>query len=354
MSIRQGEPQDAQTAEAAAGVLAELLGDKYFPDKVRVASADYGFAELRIQYETLRTEVLAIPGAAMTDIDESVNRIVIGLEDRSAAEQVWSALDFLDVPLDIVQLKETGPIEPLALTLQDEVRPLEGGLQIRSTDSQLNLGEFSTFSFNAYRDGVQGFVTCSHCTLIEGMVENSVIWQHSETAGGDRVGIEWIDPPYVPWPRCPLGRVCRYSDTAWIIHQAGDATLGGIKRTKPLDLDIVNSWRITAESSSPPLLGTELPKVGRTTATTSGPTSRTCFDVNKTRTNLTLFCRYSVAAQARSGDGGSPLFRLNKGVANQAVELHGVLWGGGFGGGVRLQSHERSPKKQRARAALNL
>lgn len=97
-------------------------------------------------------------------------------------------------------------------TLQGKNRPLLNGIQISSG------GGICTLGATAVRNGVAGFVTNSHCTNVQGGVESTQFFQ---AAGSDQVGVEVADPSYFTGDSCPIGRRCRYSDSAFVRRDSG-------------------------------------------------------------------------------------------------------------------------------------
>src|SRR5690625_6038554 len=78
-----------------------------------------------------------------TDADESINRIVIGVESEALRPAVLDAVERLGVPADAIVVQETE--RPVALqSLEDQVRPTLGGVWINDTNGGCTL----VFNFN--------------------------------------------------------------------------------------------------------------------------------------------------------------------------------------------------------------
>ncbi len=152
-------------------------------------------------------------GVVFTDADQTTGRLVVGVENKGLTRAVEQRLRVLGVSAEMVDIVETPAIHQLA-TLQDQVRPLAGGLQIRFG------GFLCTLGFNAVLGGVEGFVTNSHCTDVQGGVEDTSYYQPLTQIPSQLVGTEIVDPVYLG-STCsgnifPVrNRVCRWSDSAF-------------------------------------------------------------------------------------------------------------------------------------------
>ncbi|MCS6816896.1 MAG: S1 family peptidase [Blastocatellia bacterium] len=289
---------------------------------MRILPGQYDFRQLKEWHDQLSPKIFELEGVTLTDIDEARNRVRIGVEDEAAADAVIETLISLGIPREAILVEEVAPILPMT-TLRDKVRPLVGGLQINFP------GYLCTLGFNAVRSGVAGFVTNSHCTSVQGGVENTPYWQPLE-ATDTFIGTEIADPLYTRRLSCPSGRLCRYSDSAFAQFAVGvTASLGYLARTESLDsLTITGSFQITAEATRR-ISGEVLNKVGRTTGWSQGPITQTCVNVSVTGTRIVLLCQDFVQATVAPGDSGSPVFKITN---NGSVTLYGLLWGGNSSG----------------------
>jgi hypothetical protein len=286
---------------------------------IRVEPAQFSFSELKLWHDRLSFPILALPGAVSTDIDERSNIIRVGMANEDAERRARVELRGLGVPEDIVTVEHAEPVPPSAV-LQDFVRPLVGGLQIATLNSYCSLG------FPAIHGVTPGFVTNSHCTDIRGVVESTQVYSPT-WAPGNWVGTEALDP--ASWANgCVPGRVCRYSDAAFIASNAGSqgllAASGGL-----YDFNIYGTSRVV-EIDLWPLLGQAVAKTGRTTSTTAGNVNNTCMNTIPSlpagSPPFTLVCDYSALGpepMALGGDSGSPVYTnlpYNR-------RLVGVTWG---------------------------
>lgn len=309
---------------------------------VRVHQARFTFDRLHEWRLAARAGVLATDGAVFLDIDETRNRLRIGV-DRSAGPgataAVLGALREAGVPRDAVVIEAADPIHFVA-TLRDQIRPVPGGVQIRFSNFLCTLG------FNATRGGVEGFVTASHCTDKQGGVnpnKPTLYYQPLNQVAGEFIGTERVDPDYFRNQQgCPRGAQCRFSDSSWAEYDSASLSAGDqIARTTgvnngSLEIDANDpSFSVTAkDASGNQLVGTVVNKVGRTTGWTQGPVSGSCVDTGVQGSNIVLLCQDFADAVVGSGDSGSNVFRLSGG---NAIVV-GTLWGSNAAGTLFVYS----------------
>jgi hypothetical protein len=288
---------------------------------IQVKQGQYGFSQLK-GWQMQANALFELPGVVFTDVDESQNRIAVGVEQKGHTGAVMQALMRMGIPLKAVDIVETGPIAQMA-TLRERVRPLQGGLQINFP------GYLCTYGFNAVRGGMPGFVTNSHCTTDQGGVERTPYYQPTQTADPALIGTEAVDPNYSA-NACPAGmtgKVCRYSDSAFVSLNTTDIALGKIAKTgKPGSITITGQYTITDAGAA--TAGTVVNKMGRTSGWSQGRVTNTCANTAVSGSNVVELCQTWVKAKVESGDSGSPVFRIT---AGDNVELLGILWGGGAG-----------------------
>jgi hypothetical protein len=292
---------------------------------LRVRKGDFDWTELERWQERISAEGLALRGAVFVDADERSNRVRVGVERGTGRSPIQGLAARLGVPASAVIVEETDPIVQVA-TLQSRVRPVRGGLQINFP------GFVCTLGFNALRGGQRSFITNSHCTNVQGGVQNTPYWQPTQTVAPTQIATEVADPAYTRPAGCPAGRRCRRSDSARARYAAGTtSTLGSIARTTGPNnnsLTISGNFTITAEGNG--VVGQTANKVGRTTGWTRGGITNTCVNTNVAGSNITQLCQSFVSAVSAGGDSGSPVF-LRAGGSNN-VTLIGILWGGNASG----------------------
>lgn len=306
-------------AEVARALGPYLQAAAIHPSRLRVQRGRFDWAQLERWQSGPGGEALAVRGAVFTDADEASNRLRVGVEPGAGAA-VRAALARAGVPAAAVIIEETAPIVQMATLQNDNTR--RGGLQINFP------GFVCTLGFN---DGTGSFITNSHCTNVQGGVENTPYGQPLLSAG--TVAIEVADPAYTA-PGCPQGRRCRRSDAARARYQSGiQGALGLIARTavpnrKRNALEITGSFTITGELPSGGVVGDVVNKVGRTTGWTQGQITNVGVNTNVSGSDITQLGQTFVSAGVGGGDSGSPVFSLS----GSNATLRGILWGGSSNG----------------------
>lgn len=328
--IDEQERLNVYLTDPAVGALLHRIDPQ-----IQIRQGDFEIRELAQWRADLRP-ALSHADVVFVDLDESANRIRVGVSSEIPADSVRSIREQMataGVPGSAVVLETADPIY-FAATLQDRVRPVPGSMQV-------NFSNFlCTLTFNADRSGVFGHVVNSHCTDKQGGVESTEYFQPTESVDPTRISVEIADPEYFRRGECPRGRKCRFSDSAFADYDS-DSTgeLGKIARTEfrdPLEgsltIDSSNPrFDITAEDLNDTLAdGTELNKIGRTTGWTFGDVDGSCVDVNVAQSNITLLCQTIVNAGVGGGDSGSPVFAWDG--SSSGVTLNGILWGGNSAG----------------------
>jgi hypothetical protein len=317
--------QDASRKAEAEAAIASVFGAARFEGAaVRVLEAKYGFLDLYDWRLKMRPVVFGMQGVVSLGIDETRNRISVGLEEMQVEAAVEAELAKLGVPRDAVIFEEAARPIPAGHTLWHRVRPVVGGLKIQADPS----GKTCTLGYNALRSTLNVFVTASHCTNVQGGIENTVFYQPTVPAADNRIGLEWADPsPWTGWP-CPDGWGCRWSDSAYVKYDGGVwYTRGFIARTigiGSIRIDHeVPRYRVTGEMTMP-TAGETLNKMGQTTGRTEGTVDRTCIDISHTAGIMHL-CQDHFTAYAAGGDSGSPVFKITNSPGYQDVSLYGIL-----------------------------
>ena len=284
---------------------------------LEVLTGDYTFRDL-LEWRT-QVDALGVEGVVLTDADERLNRVRVGVRDAAARADLEARLAEQNVPSDAVVVEE---VTPYAVTksLRSKVRPLVGGLEIEYSDF------VCTLSFNAKRKGQKGFVTNSHCTDEAGGTEGTRYKQ-----GGERVGVERSDPEYRAHKGCPEGRRCRSSDSAFVAAPDVKRNTDALARTTKRGVTLEGKFDIMGQEEKT-VAGEKLDKVGGATGWTLGEAEETCVTVDvydeDGDTGRTLLCQDVVSADLDYGDSGAPVFRYAGG---GEVYLRGVLWGGADG-----------------------
>jgi hypothetical protein len=323
-----------QLLEQGAGQRQGLNTQAASSAEVNIIKGQYDVAKLA-QWRKDMDSSLALAGVILSDLDEASNRVRIGIEAGTSRAGIEKMLSEKGIPLEAVTIEEVAPFRFNA-TVRDKIRPVVGGIQINFRDFA-NRSLLCTQGFNAFRFGVTGFVTNSHCTAVQGGVNFTRYHQNVELGNLNFFATELADPFLFSGGVCPAGRRCRRSDAAFARVEPFTAGQHHGRIARPL----IWTGSITINAANPefqivsetpfPTVGMILDKVGRTTGWTFGRVSASCVNVNVLNTNITMLCQDIVDRTSGTnmitdlGDSGSPVFRWSGG---NTVSLAGVLWGG--------------------------
>ncbi len=261
--------------------------------------------------------------------------------NASVLAGIASTLTGLGIPSAAAVLQIRGPVRNVT-TLRDQVRPPHGGFQIQFFPLPASpLVLVCTLGFNAVKNGVNSFITNSHCSNVQGGTTLPTDYYQPVrgliASPNTYIAHEAEDPDYASGGDCPLARRCRTADVSRAEYAPGQAfSIGKVARTTVLNavlasddtayfnIDPLNpSYRIVSEQTSP-IMGQTLNKVGRTTGWTRGVVVATCENVDVSDSDITQLCQGLVDAFVDGGDSGSPVFGMN---VDGTVFLGGILWG---------------------------
>lgn len=305
---------------------------------LKILPGAYTVGELR-EWRDLAKGLLAKHDVQFVDLDESANRVAIGILSENTRALIARELGSLGVPVEAVNIKVVERVEPLGI---DSVGGIpEGGRGLG--------GDGCTFGFGAVigdpssrSDALfSGFFTNSHCTSKYAAVDSASFLLGP---GGAFLGVERVDPPYYRCINFPAVG-CRRSDAAFVEYRSDEpgwsGEIGRIAQTEGVNseslefaADDPRFFKIT-EKSAYHVHGQVLDKVGRATGWTSGRVSGT--DVwqlvgKKDNTIVMLTDQVAVSSDVRRladrGDSGSPVFFRCGAERGPNVRLSGLLWGG--------------------------
>ncbi len=342
-----GQAGDALTVDRA---ITEVLGYLRPPEhRLETIAGQFTFLQLKEWQDRMSPEMLAIPGAVSTCVDDSKNQSTVGIEGMDLVPVVQAELAASGIPNEAVNIEQTPPTTP-AKTLQDYWRGESGpfgGVQIQGTRDEIPAG-LCTLGFDALRaDGVRGFVTASHCTVHwEGSDGDGTVFSQPSTKF-DLPSVVGVVPPGGDpcfWPtsscpapggaKCPRGRRCRYSDSAFVKFMdigvypkiAMPDGLGSINWNGNNVFYVVE----TGVRKVCKIPGCTVQKVGRTTGWTQGHIREVgcSWNVGK-RTYLEQGVVEMDANGVLAGDSGSPVFGI---IEPGFVSLVGILSGSNGGG----------------------
>ncbi|MBI1843105.1 MAG: hypothetical protein HYR89_00595 [Actinobacteria bacterium] len=175
----------------------EILKRIFKPTFDRLTSeavkADYDFVQLDAWHKDLQ-EAFTLPGVSLTDVQESRNRVVVGVEDPETQSLAVRALaterGVPDQALEIIRAT------PMTQMLQSKRRPMRGGNQIQFQTGLWGAQTGTcTLGVPAVLNGVNGFLTNSHCSRTRNELDNGRYWQATRPVGsGSQIGTEEVDP----------------------------------------------------------------------------------------------------------------------------------------------------------------
>ena len=107
----------AASARAARDALVEMTGDRDLALRHPVpARATYPFDRLKTWYDPVAYEIMSLPGAVSSDIDERENVLRFGFEEAEVIRGcVELILGRIGVPDDAVVIEQQDPIRPVPL-----------------------------------------------------------------------------------------------------------------------------------------------------------------------------------------------------------------------------------------------
>ena len=303
---------------------------------IRILPAQYQFKEL-VQWRAQLRQHLTIKGVSRLGVDESKNRVKVGIVSEDSRAQLKELLASEGIPADAVNIEVIAPLQPLR-TLRDKWWPPPAGMQVSSAGPR----GYCSLGYNVYHY-VHGwsFITASHCTLTQGGTEGTRFSQPSDFwSYFDYVGTEAYDPDYSTGGNCSPGHRCRQTDTVLVKYDTSK-TYGNFGKIampyascsmssnppiycdpelSPYFYNIINSSFVSAV-----IMGQDLHKIGQKTGQTHGPVTDTCYDTYDGDSDVMLFCQNSIEAGNDHGDSGGPIFLQNVNGDAQAI---GTLWGG--------------------------
>jgi hypothetical protein len=271
----------------------------------------------------------AVQGMVFVDDDERIGKLVIGVENASAARGVRTAMAAAGFAAGTYEVIEHAPIYQVA-TLRDKFDPTIAGIQI-------HFGQYvCTMGANVDDGTERSFITNSHCTNTQGGVEGTQYYQPTSSIDGTVIATEVEDPQYFKNGVCPRGKKCRYSDSSRAKYSNDrNSTRGAVAYTDGINtgsLTYAGTRYFTSQNNSTTnfTIGLVVNKVGRTTGWTRGEVTRTCVNTSVSGSQIMQLCQTFVsdpngATVVSGGDSGSSVWE-DKGSGNTA--LVGLLWGG--------------------------
>jgi subtilisin family serine protease len=298
---------------------------------VIVREARYSFFELRNWRDRLEArDVLSIPSVAWLDLDEVANRVVVGLEAGGDPGAVRALARDVGVPGEALDVEQTPPYVSQS-TVQDQFRPIQGGIQIQRVAGTSRAT--CTLGFAALWNNQQVFLTAGHCSPNSMGTDSVAQYQPvapltaAESAATTAIGREIFRYSEA----CGNGR-CSSSDAAiyglmpsqtWGLGRIARPTSGCFPGPcSPAILTVSGSWVVDTTRESF-VVNDLVSKIGSSTGWSQGLVTRTCVDVSPTQ-GVTYYCQMFAGYGANDGDSGSPILLDIQGGADSTVTLGGI------------------------------
>lgn len=334
-------------AEEVRGEMSRVTDPSWAIPRLEFKIARYRFSELVAFQEIAAKALLGLGLVHMSDADEKLNRVRLGIADTTRNEEVRNLLERAGAPADAFLLHQAGPSAE-ASTLQQKQRPTGGGLQIQIDRPFLGTQVCSIgYNVTLNSTGYRYLLTNSHCTAEYYGGVGYQVYQHA-VGGSNLVGQVEVNPTWAspPSASCDTMALCRYSDAALVRYSlAPSSTPSRIFRpcfssTNPSapGTILINSWcggghwDVVNSSGYFPFVGQGLEKVGRTSGWTIGLVTATCEHLTTYSIHGgTLYlkktlCSDRVGAYADGADSGSPVFFHSGPIVPSARIPMGILF----------------------------
>lgn len=320
---------DSTRAPAARGALATFFAGKGLPSNTSVT-----FIRGRFDYRDLATwrkQIDRFDWSIVTssDVDEANNRVVITVRDAGAQRRLTSGFSTLGIPAEAVVVEVMGETVRQA-TLQQTIRPMVGGVQVKAVPSADGIGE-CTLGFVARREfpgvgievnGERFITTAGHCSGTLGFNGGNVIGQPRQI---NRVGYLFSNPDKFGSSfdsSCPVTTPdCRRSDIALYKLDNNIDTLSTFGSYALLSGSTVigsAAYNGKQQGFAP---GQTIRMIGRSSNLKAGTVINTC--INLPSAGDTLLCQFTGSYTCQGGDSGAPVWRYNAG----GTWILGSHWG---------------------------
>lgn len=159
----------------------------------RVERAQFRFRDLAIWRGRIRDGIMDLPGVTTLDLNEAANRIVVGVEPNVDRSMVAGFLAAAEVPNTAIEIK-LDPKPQTAQSLLSRIRPLTAGTRMGTYNQYFGPPDWTprwsrnnwcTLGQPALYQGAQTILQVSHCTNLEGILENPAINYYTYFIGQD-------------------------------------------------------------------------------------------------------------------------------------------------------------------------
>ncbi|MBX9927347.1 MAG: S1 family peptidase [Gemmatimonadaceae bacterium] len=301
---------------------------------------EYDYAALVGFLERAKTAAAHLAGVNSFGIEVKTGRILVGVEDATAAAAVTGALSKERVPEGARAVQVFGREPDLQAGLQSTFTYLRGGIQIaRAYGAECSVG-FVGYGVDAggnpdYSNKV--VTTAAHCTSSQLAMNGDIFGQPSPgRLIGREVRIAQVYPQFSA--QCGSSYTyCRYADVALIQVDdsipVGHGTAAISSATSSPNNPPYLGWRsYTGSGVTGALVGETVTKVGRTSGQTTGVVTQACVDRQSTITpGLWTLCASNASATTGGGDSGGTVYIPYSASNSTTPRAVGVLFQGGPG-----------------------
>jgi len=302
----------------------------------------YSYLQLRKWRDQLEG-VLDMSGVYWLDLDEVRNRVVFGIDEQADRAAIKRSILNAHVPEGAVALESgAGPLQ-LYETLDDRIRPIEGGIKIQHYDPGPSEVYDCTLGALALWQGKRAFLTASHCSSNPFFVDSTKQYQnrypitHQDSLAISSIGQEVADTVNA-CPKHSHATWCSYTDAAvyqftgdtanWVLGRVALPSLGcspGPCGVVQIDSTHPN-WAIDS-THNVTVVGDLVSVIGEKSGWNQGFVQKTCVDTYVSQV-AELLCQEATDFVADSGDSGGPiLLHIDNPSQDTSVTLGGIFVG---------------------------
>lgn len=304
----------------------------------------YTFVELARWRDALNDFLFETSSVQWWGIAHARNQLIVGvLSDADTQAIVAKALE-LGVPEGALRFERTGRFQPLE-TLVDSIRPIKGGIVLEYEKSPTLPIQQCTLGFLALWGGQHAFVTASHCSSQELVLDSTKQFQphwHALPQSASSIGFEVADSSMLckssPWTfyRCSYADAAVYRATLgpgeWYFKRIARTVSGCFPSCTPhapLTIDPTRPFWSIVRTRTTFVVGDLVSKVGIAT----GWTQSYVRQINMTvKGGFAYMDQVYSDFQVDGGDSGAPVLLDILGGTDTTVTLGGILSGKVVGG----------------------
>jgi len=308
------------------------------PAGVIARAGQFVFSELVAWQGQMFDNAVEADEIGLVDADESRNRVRILVKTNSGLARVAQLASRLGIPQNalVVEVAEVDVRMTTADVRTSTFRPMPGGVQIRRPLDQFN-SEVCTQGFAVRVNGVERFLTASHCTgnFTGGAINQS--WSNP-TDPGNTFGYIVLNPAWTTTGCGPGASYCRETDAALGAYFSGVNGDFKVAETSSIgtgsgsgNTTVGNYWSVADWRGDYRQMGDTVYKTGRTSGTTKGPVVSTCtFTTPDPVYHAAIYCAHIARMNDQPGDSGAPVYYLRVPLAPDWRYPEGLAFGSAF------------------------